>query len=320
MNEKLQYASMLEIPVNTCNITYKPAKKVRRRRKKEIRPEEVKEQLLQKVNAENIVSKQTIEDVKSENVAERENLDIENQSYVNALNCDDMQTPEPINQADMQQNGQGVDGEYYVQGDGENAEIPKSDYIEDLYQPTSNVRRAKIENKKKKGRFKISVLGVQLAIIGVLIATIFITNALYTDSGVNVFLRGVFGTESSQVDNRSYTDFAPVINDSDLTDYQMEEGVLTFSGTGSIYPSANGTITSVTVDDNGKYTVEIAHNKNFISVFSGLDYAYSSAGDKVYATLPVGFVKEQATMCFMGADGKVISNYQIIDDTVVWAV
>lgn len=50
MNEKLQYATMLEIPVNTCNITYKPVKK-KKTRKRRSDPEEVKRELLEKVNS-----------------------------------------------------------------------------------------------------------------------------------------------------------------------------------------------------------------------------------------------------------------------------
>lgn len=34
MNEKLQYASMLEIPVSTCNVTYKADKEKTVRQKK----------------------------------------------------------------------------------------------------------------------------------------------------------------------------------------------------------------------------------------------------------------------------------------------
>ena len=51
MNEKLQYASMLEIPVSTCNVTYKPTKKRRFGRKKSAATEDVKKELLKKVNA-----------------------------------------------------------------------------------------------------------------------------------------------------------------------------------------------------------------------------------------------------------------------------
>ena len=54
MNEKLQYASMLEIPVNSCNITSAPLKKRKVRRKKTRADEDVNKELLDKVNgAEN---------------------------------------------------------------------------------------------------------------------------------------------------------------------------------------------------------------------------------------------------------------------------
>ena len=52
MNEKLQYATMLEIPVNTCNVTFQPTKKRKTRRKKDVNPEAVKQQLMNKINAE----------------------------------------------------------------------------------------------------------------------------------------------------------------------------------------------------------------------------------------------------------------------------
>jgi hypothetical protein len=50
MNEKLQYASMLEIPVNTCNVTVKTGKA--RKKKKKVDTEQVKSKLIQKVNSE----------------------------------------------------------------------------------------------------------------------------------------------------------------------------------------------------------------------------------------------------------------------------
>ncbi len=51
MNEKLQYASMLEMPVTSCNVTYKPIKKKKIKKKKDLSPEQVKQELLDKVNS-----------------------------------------------------------------------------------------------------------------------------------------------------------------------------------------------------------------------------------------------------------------------------
>ncbi len=55
MNEKLQYAEMLEIPVSTCNITYKPKKKRKFLKEKQEKPknvENVKQELVDKINEE----------------------------------------------------------------------------------------------------------------------------------------------------------------------------------------------------------------------------------------------------------------------------
>ena len=175
--------------------------------------------------------------------------------------------------------------------------------------------------KKQRGKFKISVIGVQLAIIGVLLATIFFTNALYPDSGINVFLRGVFGTDKSvSVDDRIYADFSPVINLDDGSSVVLENGVMTFSGSGSVYSPCDGKVSAISKDENGKFTLEITHNSNFKSVLTGVDYAYAGLNDTVYHNIPVGYVTAGATMCFTGSDGSVISDYQIVDDTVVWAV
>lgn len=52
MNEKLQYASMIELP-ESSTITYKPIKKKRAKKKAETNLESVKQELLDKVNGEN---------------------------------------------------------------------------------------------------------------------------------------------------------------------------------------------------------------------------------------------------------------------------
>ena len=57
MNEKLQYAEMLEIPVNTCNITYQPTKKRINKGKNFL--EEIKEKLVKKVNNEESTQAET---------------------------------------------------------------------------------------------------------------------------------------------------------------------------------------------------------------------------------------------------------------------
>ena len=279
MNEKLQYATMLEIPVSTCSVSVKPAKKKLFSKKKKVNHEQVKEQLVKKVNEAEVLEEQPVQAIAQTDV---ESLAEENLTE---------------------------------QVQEENLEEQNS-----LKEQTAQVYSMKEKNNKAK--FKISVIGVQFAIIGILIATIFLTNALYTDSGINVFLRGVFGTERTQItDSRIYADFSPVIKVDDGATISLDQnGVMTFSGKGSVYSPCDGVVTALVKQDDGKYSIEITHNTNFKSLLSGIQFAYAGLNDTVYHNVPVGYVDSQVTMCFTGENGAVISNYQIIDDAVVWAV
>ena len=355
MNDKLQYASMLEIPVSTCNITVKETKKKRQRRKKDIAPEEVKDRLIGQVNARsqaeessttpssNGTSLETTQPM--DGLQNREVRAVESPSH--AEETSSVQTYDEARRNAQATYSQAEEdtpifridnaGEFATAEsvDGANnapytesanaiavAEDLSEPTVQEGYEATSTVKRGRVKVKKERVRRRrsVNVITVQLLIIGVLVATIFVTNALYTDSGVNVFLRSVFGTESVAVDSRVYTDFAPVINDSDISGYTVEAGIINLSGEGSVYAPVDGTVSRLEVAEDGKITLEITHNKNFISVFNGLDYAYSGIGDTVYGNIPVGFIRGEAEMCFLAGDGQVISNYQVVDDAVVWAV
>ena len=272
MNEKLQYATMLEIPVNTCNVTFQPAKKKRARVKKNQNPDAVKEKLLSKINAEKEES--AIVPAVAETVAEQNTVEQEFHQ-------------QPLEKAEQYLGAKSVS-----------------------------------EKKWNIKSIKFSVIGVQLVVIGILVATIFLTNAFYADSGINVFMRQVFGNQTTveQVDLREYKEFMPVIAlDGDMTT-DIAGGVINFSGTGSVYAPCDGVISAVFKGEDGKFTLEIAHSQNFKTTLSGLDYAYAELDDKVFSNIPVGyFLGGEASMCFTLSDGTVISDYQLVDNSVVWA-
>ncbi len=264
MNEKLQYASMLEIPVNTCNITLSPIKKRKFKRKKKLSDEAVKNKLIEKVNAQTLPQE----------------VDIE----------------------------------------GNNEQLYESELNKGYQEQETFESEHEQKPVKPKNKFKFSIIGVQLTIIGVLVATIFLTNALYPDSGINVFLRGVFGTEQTEtVDERMYDEFTPVLAVGD-NQVSVADGIMSFTGSGSVYSPCDGTVTDAILNDDGKYTIEITHSTNFKTVLTGIDYAYAGLDQTVYKNIPVGYVTAGATMCFMDQEGLVISDYQIIDGSVVWAV
>jgi len=256
MNEKMQYASMLEIPVNTCNISYKPVKKKRTTKSQN---EEIKRKVIEKVN--NSDSQTVLENT-------------------------------PINES-------------------VNNEIPQKK--ENKFNALKN---------KFKGKFKISAVGAELIVIGVLVAVILLTNAINKNSGINVFMRETFGsniTASETTDDRLYSEFTPVLSKIGEIAPEIEDGIMTIAGTGSIYSLCDGKIESVSVDGNGKYTLEIRHSDNFKTVYKGLDYAYAVSGDTVYSNIPVGYVLDsEVSMCFFGTDNKAITEYSVDGDKVVW--
>ena len=278
MNEKLQYATMLEIPVNTANITYKPVKKRRMFKKKQRSPEAVKEELLSKVNAE-------IETVEQA-------LPAESETEISAEITETFaETP--------------ADETATVAGDSEAQE-------DNQVYASASVRK-----KKRKPFFKFSVISAEIVAIAVLVGAIFLTNAVYSDSAINVFMRKVFSVETAAVE-KTYKDFSPVMNfDGEMS---LDNGVISYSGSGAIYAPADGTVSSVVQEENGTYTMNIAHSAVFSSTLSGLSYAYLGEGDSVFGNIPVGYVKGGGfTMCF-NAEDAVITDYTIEDNAVLWAV
>ena len=177
-----------------------------------------------------------------------------------------------------------------------------------------------ITTSQKVKRFKFSILSAQILVIGVLVATIFITNSVSPNSGLNLFMRNIFGSQQQeQVDTREFSDFAPVLSIGE-GNIVLNEGIMTISNAGSIYSACNGRVSSLTRSEDGKFTMEIEHNKNFTSVLSGLDYAYSQVGEMVYTNIPVGYVSETVEMCFKGQDGLLIDDFTLENNSIIWSV
>lgn len=262
MNEKMQYASMLELPVCTCNVSSRTIKKkkIRKSKKAKQNGEQLKQEVLDMVNAEEQLNQELSE--QTENSLTTENqmvLEQENSSSVHPY------------------------------------------------------------NPKKDKKIKFSIVGVQLVVIGFLVATILLTNALYANSGINVFLRGVFGTEKVEVDTRTFDEFTPIISMGDNQGVSINEGVITYAGEGSVYAPCDGVVSGVIETDNGKFEIEIKHSENFKTVISDIEHLYVSEGDKVYSKIPVGYLQpDGASICFKNEVGTVLEDYQIVDNTVVW--
>ena len=261
---------MLEIPVNTCNITYKPSKKRRRAKRKSENPDAVKEELLLKVNSE---------------TESRDNAEQPFSDASQTLNTDLVTET--------------VDESVNAEHDG--------------------YASASVHKKARKPFFKMTAVTAELVAIFALIATIFLTNAFYADSAINVFMRKVFSPSATEtVHEKTYDEFSPVMNFSGETN--MENGLIVCSGSGAVYAPLDGTVSSVTLEEDGTYTLNVEHSAVFCTVISGLSYAYLGKGDAVYGNIPVGYVNGgEVTMCFNSGDA-VITDYSIENNVVVWAV
>ncbi len=270
MNKKLQYASMLDLPISTSSVST-ITKKRKTRKAKRINDELVKEELLKKVNSE--------QDLTSE--SEQNLVDSQNQQELAIYN----------------------EQQLIVQ--------------EELEQNTSNVFVNKKRHNKKP--FKFTIVGVQLMIIGLLVATILFTNALYKNSGINVFLRGVFAGETAQIDTREHTDFLPVISMGDNNGVIASEGIITFAGEGSVYAPCDGVVKKITETQTGRFDIEIEHSQNFKSIIANVERIYVSEGDTVYSNIPVGYLEaDGATICFTDSQGELLDGYEMVGNTVVW--
>jgi hypothetical protein len=297
MNEKLQYRAMLGIPEYTSSITVKPEKK-KKVKKKIFKAEDVKEKVIEKVN----------DATKNEN------------KPVSTDNNQNPPTEAVVDNANTTNNVK-TEVETVVEETTETTETAGVDTNVVNEESTATVKIVKNQTPKNKPK-RLTLVKVQVAIIGILLAVILLTSAINQNSGINVFMRSVFApSEVDTVDGRLYTEFAPVFSTEQNQISLDENGVITTTKTGSIYSSVKGTLESAVLTDAGTYSVIVKHSENFSSKIDGLKYVYLSVGDVVNTTIPLGYAEEQGvSLCFMGENDEVITDYTIKDGTVVWAV
>ena len=243
MNEELDYAEMLEIPVNTVNVV---KKKSIFKRKKQPRQDDLKEQVVESVN---------------ERVG----------AYVISEDVSDPPKPE----------------------------------------------KPKLKSVLKNDKAGI-VLMSEAILVGVIALAIFVTNIFLPNTVINTFLSSFSQTA---VEEPVYSEFklAPVV--SELSDAEMvvsDAGVLSFTAEGSVYPICNGNVSKV-YDNEGLYTVEIAHTSTFTSVVTGLSNVYSAVGTAVRSSIPVGYSDGQAEVRVSLYDnGTLLNCFTLSDEVPVW--
>ena len=171
-------------------------------------------------------------------------------------------------------------------------------------------------NKKKEKKFKFDLVYAEGVAVFLLVVTILLTNIFWENSGINRIFKNAFGTAATVADMRVNTSFNAKAPSGEL-DVKVEEGVMEYSGKGSLYPVCDGKVVSV-VEEDGKYTVTLKHSDVFKSVISGVDFVYADKGDDVFKYVPVCFVNGGTAKVYMYNSDVLVTNYIIEGGSIIW--
>ncbi len=321
MNQEIEYAEMLEIPVSTVNVVHK------KRRKKN---EKTTPPILAK-NVENIPLQNAalpappLKDTVIAQVNERIGEESEHaETPISAPENQPVYTP-----AEEIQN----EGALRLDPVPERIDTVRL-YAEDEMQDFARNGYASIEpnpnekqentptmyemNDKKMPKAVRVALGVEFACACALCGAIFLTNVFMPGSAINTFFRGMMGVQDTQtVNNRVYSDFelSPIVSDySGVILNLSDTGVLSFTDECCVYPAADGEIAEITKTEDG-YTVKIRYSTTFTGVFNGLDQVFYSVGDKVKENVPVGFSDgETEVQVTMYSSGELLNCFRLTEE------
>ena len=326
MNEEIEYAEMLEIPVSTVSVT---EKRGRLRKNKG----DLKEKLISRVNkkAAREESRKTypIQDeyAETENVARSggETKRFSGNESAAAYAAENAPYPFAGESAKMpefgsygENGGASASGEY-AQNDGyESSDGAYSSFAtvtienDDRQNPQADSYAGVIKKRKISGR----ILATEFAAACLLCGTIFMTNVFVPKSGMNVFFRSLTQKQETPV-QKSYSDFTLKSVVSEYAEIPLnvsETGVLSFKGKCCVYPAVDGTIAAVTKNENGTFDIKISHTDDFYGMICGLNDVYYAEGDKVYANIPVGYTRGEFDVQVTMYSGDTMLTAFSVDD------
>lgn len=323
MNEEIEYAEMLEIPVSTVNVVKKKNRRVRGKNAPNL-----KERLISRVNnrvGDPDYSRAAPADALAQDplYAAAENAALEDaaqnsplsESEVNAYAYSDggermdtvLLSDEPTEKGWRKKKKMRF-FEEDAAFEGELSENERGGYA------------MKTPSERRSGVF----LTVEFALACALCGTIFLTNVFVPQSAINTFFRSLMPAAAEKADTRVYSDFTLTGVVSELSDAEITvspTGVLTFTDECCVYPAVDGKVASVLKNSDGTYDVKISHTDSFYGVIGGLDYVYYQTGDKVYANVPVGYSKGETAVRVMMYSGDELLNCYTVDseNCLTWA-
>ena len=294
MNEEIEYAEMLEIPVSTVNL-------VRKKKSKKSKPlsdtqADLKKSIITRVN-ERLCKTQ------DEPLNDEQPTFTECETGAEKLVLDGV--PERIDTVRLYS-----DEDRSLLEKEFSASTDEGYFTSDNFENDGGRYKTKPISHKEK-RIK-TLLNAEFAAACVLCGTIFMTNVFMPNSAINTFFRNLtLGSQAAATDTRTYNDFtlSPIISERANAELSLSEtGVLSLLGECCIYPSADGTVSELIHNADGTYTVKIGYSNSFTGVISGLTSVFYEVGDSVKANVPIAYTSGETAVEVTRYDGGELLN------------
>jgi hypothetical protein len=284
MNEEIEYAEMLEIPLSTVNVERK------RRKNKKWGEKKLKDTLIERVN-------DRLENSAEPPLAIEEEGELLFDSSVERIDT-------------VRLYSEGEERSIFNERlQADDFPLEEGKYIRPTFDKNN------LAKKIIKGEF---------AAICLLCGGIFLTNVFLPNSAINTFFRALNNPVETNTDAREYNEFvlSSIVGEYSSNQVTLsKEGVLSFTGEGCVYPIVDGKVLEASKTEEG-YTVKIAHSDNFSEVILGLDYLYYEVGDEVKANVPIGYSSgEREVQVSMYSQKTLLNCFELSEDNELnWVV
>lgn len=301
MNEEIEYAEMLEIPVSTVNVVRKNS-----RRKKRAEGALPKSAEPQETPLKDSVIAQVNERLREEPAAQEDSsstpLQVEPDLFAESVNSEGRLDFDPIPER--------IDTVRLYSTEESTSPFADRLHAQDYSLNSENEGgRYALKKKTRLEKALDITLNAEFIAACALCGAIFLTNVFMPQSAINTFFRAIADAPAIvQTDDRTYADFnlspvVSVLSDAELT--LSPAGILSFQDDCCVYPCANGKVAEVSHSTDGIYTIKIKYSDSFSGVINGLSQVYYAVGDEVKANVPVGYAdgktEVQVTMYDSGA-------------------
>lgn len=315
MNEEIEYAEMLEIPVSTVNV-------VKKKRGRKRKAEPIETTAPAQVSAPNL----------KESVIAQVNGKMEQDPILDTPIAENEITAEAAMFAESANSGGKLEfGEIPERIDTvrlysarekdlrKDFALSSSDYAFESENLENDGGRYELKSETKAEKRVRAVLGAEFALACALCGAIFLTNVFMPGSAINTFFRALDGSaQTNKTDTRTYTDFtlSGVVNDFSETELNLSPtGILSFTDECHVYPAADGKVSAVTQNEDGTYTLKISHSDTFTGVIDGLDQVYYKEGETVKTNVPVGYsCGEAEVQVTMYSSGALLNCFELTEE------